>query len=396
MANRRSRSQPARNGTIIQYSTIKARLNPTPAQAGLFENTFGCCRYIWNRMLADQQRFYIETGTHFIPTPAKYKKEAPFLKEVDNQALTQEHNKLSQAFRVFFKNPEHFGYPRFKRKKDDRDSFTACNHEFESGPTIYITKDGIRMTKAGIVRAKFPRRPRNGWKLKRITVEKTRSGKYYAYILYEYAVKKPEPVIPTETTTAGLKYSMSHFYVADNGEMADAPHWLKESQEKLDRMQKRLSRMEPGSKNYQEAVQKYRELHEHIANQRRDFIHKESSRIANGWDAVCVRDDALDEMSRGVKYGNVLDAGFGMFREMLRYKLARQGKAFITIDRYLPTTRTCSACGLIQDDGVNYKRRTWECPVCGVVHSREVNAAKNIKNQGLIQYFERLEMRESA
>ena len=109
-----------------------------------------------------------------------------------------------------------------------------------------------------------------------------------------------------------------------------------------------------------------------------------------------MRDDALDEMSRGVKYGNVLDAGFGMFREMLRYKLARQGKAFITIDRYLPTTRTCSACGLIQDDGVNYKRRTWECPVCGVVHSREVNAAKNIKNQGLIQYFERQEMRESA
>ena len=121
MANRRSRSQPARNGTIIQYSTIKARLNPTPAQAGLFENTFGCCRYIWNRMLADQQRFYIETGTHFIPTPAKYKKEAPFLKEVDNQALTQEHNKLSQAFRVFFKDPGHFGYPNFKRKKDDRD-----------------------------------------------------------------------------------------------------------------------------------------------------------------------------------------------------------------------------------------------------------------------------------
>ena len=91
-------------------------------------------------MLVDQHRFYLETDAHFIPTPAKYKKEALFLKEVDNQALIQEHNKLSQAFRVFFKNLECFGYPKFKKKKTDRDSFTACNHEFESGPTIYITK----------------------------------------------------------------------------------------------------------------------------------------------------------------------------------------------------------------------------------------------------------------
>ena len=244
-------------------------------------------------MLADQQRFYLETDKHFIPTPAKYKKEAPFLKEVDNQALIQEHNKLSQAFRVFFKNPETFGCPKFKKKKTDRDSFTACNHEFESGPTIYITKDGIRMTKAGIVRAVFPRRPRNGWKLKRVTVEKTKTGKYFAYILYEYAVKAPEPVIPTAEMTLGLKYSMSHFYAADDGTIANAPHWLKQSQEKLAKIQRQLSRMQPGSKNCQETVQKFRELHEHIANQRRDFIHKESRRIANAWDAVCMRGDSI-------------------------------------------------------------------------------------------------------
>ena len=94
-----------------QYTTIKVRLYPDAAQAELFEKTFGCCRYIWNRMLADQQRFYLETDRHFIPTPAKYKTEAPFLKEVDNQALIQEHNKLSQAFRVFFKNPETLRIP---------------------------------------------------------------------------------------------------------------------------------------------------------------------------------------------------------------------------------------------------------------------------------------------
>jgi len=379
--------KPVEDGKALQYTTLKVRLYPNEAQAELFENTFGCCRYIWNQMLADQQRFYLETDKHFIPTPAKYKKEAPFLAEVDNQALIQEHNKLSQAFRVFFKDPAHFGYPNFKKKKTDRDSFTACNHDFESGPTIYITKDGLRLTKAGIVRAKFSRRPRNGWKLKRVTVEKTKSGKYFAYILYEYIVKEPEAVVPTPETAVGLKYSMPHFYVTDNGEMADAPHWLQESQEKLARIQKQLNRMEPGSRNYQEAVQKYRKLHEHIANQRRDFIHKQSSRIANDWNAVCMRPDAMDEMARKLPHGNPLESGFGMFRECLRYKLARQGKPLILVNRYAPTTRTCSACGTVLDGEISYKKSRWVCPKCGSVHNKEVNAAKNIKEQGLTQYF---------
>lgn len=230
MAGKRPYSQHTEDGKVIQYTTLKVRLYPNEAQAELFEKTFGCCRYIWNRMLADQQRFYLETDKHFIPTPAKYKKEAPFLKEVDNQALIQEHNKLSQAFRVFFKSPKHFGCPNYKKKKTDRDSFTACNHVFESGPTIYATQDGIRMTKAGIVRARFSRCPQAWWKLRRVTVEKTKSGKYYCYILYEYEVKAPEPVIPTPETTIGLKYSMPRFYVTDDGNMADPPHWLKQSQ----------------------------------------------------------------------------------------------------------------------------------------------------------------------
>ena len=363
----------AEDGYQIQYTTIKVRLYPTPEQEALFEKTFGCCRYIWNQMLADQQRFYLETDAHFIPTPAKYKKEAPFLKEVDSQALIQEHNRLSQAFRVFFKNPESFGYPKFKKKKTDRDSFSACNHDFPSGPTIYLTKDGIRMTKAGIVRAKFSRRPQGWWKLKRITVDRTKTGNYYCSILYEVQGKEPSAVIPTEDTTLGLKYSMAHFYVADNGDMADPPHWLQRSQGKLADIQRRLSRMQAGSRNYVEMVQKYRELHEHIANQRRDFIHKESRRIANAWNAVCVRADDLQEIARGPVRGNVLDSGYGMFRQCLRYKLERQGKELLLVSRYAPTTGTC-----------------------GAVHQRDIHAAKNIKALGLAQYFNRQEVRESA
>jgi len=393
---RKPREHRAADGRALQFDTIKVRLYPTQAQAELFEKTFGCCRWIWNQMLSDQERFYIETGKHFIPTPAKYKNGAPFLKEVDNQALIQEHNKLSQAFRVFWSNPGSFGHPRYKRKKDDRDSFTACNHEFESGPTIYVTKDGIRMTKAGIVKAKFSRRPRNGWKLKRITVDRTKSGKFYCCILYEHPVKEPEPVLPTREGTVGLKYSMPHFYVDSEGNPANPPHWLRESREKLAKLQRKLSRMEPGSQNYREAVQKYRELHEHIANQRRDYLHKESRRIANAWDAVCVRSDDLGVLSGVTDRGNVMEAGFGMFRELLRYKLARQGKQLIEVNRYYPSSRICQCCGHQLAQAADRKRRTWKCPKCGAVLDREVNAARNIKAQGLAQFQDSLGGRKTA
>ena len=374
-------SQP---DTVIQYNTIKVRLYPTPQQEELFQKTFGCCRYIWNQMLADHERFYYETDAHFIPTPAKYKKGAPFLKEVDNQALIQEHNKLSRAFRNFFRNPAAFGHPRFKRKKDDRDSFSACNHVMGSSETIYITHNAVRMTKAGLVRAQFPRRPRSGWRLTRITVERTKTGKYYGYLLYACPVHRPEPVEPTAETTVGLKYSLSHFYVADDGTTADPPRWLGRSREKLACIQQKLCRLQPGSKNYQELVRKYRLLHEHIANQRRDFLHKESRRIANAWDAVCIRDDSLEAISQELG-GGVRDSGFGMFRELLRYKLERQGKPFLEIDRYDPTTKVCSVCGRVNET-IPPRARRWVCPACGAEHGRGVNAAVNIKARGLARY----------
>jgi len=390
-----AKKEAAKDGRSLQYNTIKVRLHPTPEQAELFEKTFGCCRWIWNNMLADHERFYIETDKHFIPTPAKYKKEAPFLTEVDNQALTQEYNKLSQAFRVFFKDPKSFGYPKFKRKKDDRDSFSACNTFWAGGSTIYTTRDAVRLTKAGLVKASFPRRARSGWKLTRATVEKTRTGKYYGYLLYECPVKTPEPVVPTEETTVGLKYSLAHFYVTDAGDAADPPRWLKRSQSKLANIQQKLSRMEPGSKNYLDAVQKYRLLHEHIANQRKDFIHKETRRITNEWDAVCVRDDHLADIAGALGGSAVLDTGYGMFRETLRYKLERQGKQLLSVDRYCPTTKTCSACGCINED-LSPRALSWTCSGCGTKHKRDINAAVNIKAQGLSLYQTEQEKQKSA
>ena len=385
MAGKQKRKAALKDGQTIRYTTLKVRLYPTPAQKELFDKTFGCCRWIWNHMLADQQRFYAETDAHFIPTPAKYKKEAALLTEVDNQALIQEYIKLAQAFRVFFKDPGHFHPPKFKRRKDDKDSYTVCNCHNSSGCTIYTTESAVRFTKAGAVAAHFHRRPQSGWELTRATVSRTRTGKYHASLLYPCPVRAPEPVVPTADTTLGLKLSLRHFYVTDTGLRADPPRWIGRAQDKLAKLQRELSRMQPGSKNYEAQVRRYRLLHENIANQRRGFIHKETRRIANAWDAVCVRNDQLRDLAQSPQNAPLPSLGFGMFRTCLAYKLERLGKPLILVDRYAPTSRICHSCGCLRPDPVDRRRRIWTCPDCGAVQDREINAEINIKTLGLAQ-----------
>ena len=378
-----------------QYTVIKVRLHPTAEQADLIEKTFGSCRYLWNKMLTDVQEFYAATDLHYVPTPACYKKEAPFLKEVDSQALCAVHQNLRKAFLDFFRNPSAFQYPKFKTKKAQKDSFTVYCRPYHTGPSIRITESGIQMPKLGVLPANLYRKPPLNASLRFVTVTKTKSGKYFCSITFGCKTKKPAEIVPAPERTLGLNYSLTRFYVDSEGGSPEQPQ-LAKSSGKLAKMQRKLSRMEHGSKNYEKQLQKVRLQYEHIANQRRDFIHKESRRIANAWDTVCVRNDEMNQLDRLATRGNVLDSGFGSFRECLRYKLARQGKQLLVVDRYYPSTRTCSVCGHVMPEEIPMKRRTWTCPQCGAKLKREANAAKNIKAQGLAQYFSVQEQRESA
>ena len=204
-------------------TTIKVRLDPTPAQAAFFDENFHCCRYLWNQMLSDQIRFYAETDAHFIPTPAKYKKDAPFLKEADSNALVSVHQNLHKAFQRFFSNPSRYRHPTFKSKKRCKNSYTTYCQYYRSGKgtSIYLTKDGIRLPKAGIVKARLHRRPLHWWTLKTATISKTSSGKYYCSLVFAYTTKPSRQIPPTPETTLGLNYSLSHFYIDSNGHAAD-------------------------------------------------------------------------------------------------------------------------------------------------------------------------------
>lgn len=368
-----------------RHTVIKFRLHPSTEQAELIEKTFGCCRWLWNQMLSDVQEFYAATDEHYIPTPARYKKEAPFLKEVDSQPLCTVHQNLRKAFLDFFRDPGRFHYPQFKTKKAKRDTFTVYCRQYRTGPSIYLTDKGIQMPKLGLVPANIHRRPLHWWSLRLVTVSKTRSGKYFCSASFSYDVETPEQIVPTRERTLGLNYSLSRFYVDSHG-MSPALPALEKSREKLARLQSGLARMEPRSNNCERQLQKIRLLHERMTNQRRDFIHKESRRIANAWDAVCVRETDLVELSQKLRQGGVMDSGFGSFRACLKYKLERQGKAYITVDRLTPAAKTCHRCGHVHGKLDAHEKR-WICPNCGEAVVREVNTAQNLRDMGLAQFY---------
>ena len=283
------------SGKVVRNTTIKVRLYPTPQQAALIDRTFEGCRWLWNAILADEQEFFAATGEHFLPTPARYKRDAPFLKEVDSQALVTVHQNLRRAFQDFFDSKS--GYPQFK-SRGSRDAYTTYCHHYEKwSSSIRLTRSGIHFPKLGEVKAKLHRKPQHRWLLKSATVSKEPSGKYYCSLLYAYEAREPQPVPPENTLTL-------------DDSPAGTPQ-LEKSVEKLARMEQQLKRMRPGSNHYAEQEQRIRVWREHIANQRRDLAHKESRRIADAYDAV------------------ELSGGSTQFREKLRYKLERQGKRLL-------------------------------------------------------------------
>lgn len=370
---------------------IQYRAYPTEAQAVLLAKTFGCVRFVWNRMLMDAQQFLNEAGTFFVPTPAKYKKEFPFLKEVDSGALCNTQLDLQDANDHHLESPKTVGTPRLKSKRKSKMSYTTNIHSYKTKDgsvvhTLALGYEAIKLPKIGWVKIKKHRQPGADWILKGATVSCTRSGKYFISLLYEFE-KDIQSVVPTKEKSLGLDYSSHDFYVDSNGEVANYPRFYRQSEEKIAKEQRKLSRMKVGSKNYNEQLNKVQLLHEHITNQRKNFCHTVSAAIAKRYDAVFVEDINLRGLAGSLKLGkSTNDNGFGMFRTMLEYKLTSQGKTFAKIDKWYPSSKTCSVCGLVKDD-LTLADRSWTCSSCGTTHNRDHNAAINIRNLGLLGLY---------
>lgn len=374
---------------VKQNRAIKYRAYPTEEQAVLLAKTFGCVRFVWNRMLTDAQTFLDETGVFFIPTPAKYKKEFPFLKEVDSLALANTQLDLKAA------NNRHLekktGAPQLKSKRKSKMSYTTNNQTMHCKDgsfkdTIFVVGNLVHLPKVGNLKTKKHRLPKADWILKAATISCTRTGKYFISLLYEFE-EDVQPIAVTKEKSLGLDYSSHDFYVDSNGDVANYPHFYRKAEAKLAKEQRKLSHMKFGSNNYNQQLQKVRLLQEHTANQRKNFCHTVSTAIAKQYDAVFVEDINLRGLAGALKLGkSTNDNGFGIFRTMLAYKLTSRGKTFAKIDKWYPSSKTCSICGLIKDD-LTLADRSWTCSGCGATHNRDHNAAINIRNVGLLGLY---------
>ena len=356
----------------------KYRIYPTPEQSVLFAKTFGCCRKVYNLILADKIDYYKQHRKGKTFTPAMYKDEYSFLREVDSLALSNEQLHVQTAFKNFFEQPK-VGFPKFKAKHRTRHSYTT---NMVNG-NIRLYDNSIRLPKVGVVKAKIHRRAPENYKLKAVTVSQEKDGTYYASVLYEYGTDIPEITEKQTLSHVGLDYKSDGLYVDSNGVCCDMPHFYRDAQKKLAKAQRRLSRMTKGSKNYEKQRRKVAKISRHVANQRKDFLHKKSAEITNLYDIISVENLNMKAISQSLKLGKATyDNGFGMFCKMLAYKQQRKGHFFVKVGKTFPSSQLCQ-CGYKNPATKDLNVRTITCPVCGRTYDRDINAARNIDKEGL-------------
>lgn len=355
------------------------RIYPNKEQAEMLAKTFGCCRFLYNIMLEDKIREYQETKRMLKNTPAKYKKEYPWLKEVDSLALANVQLHLETAYRSFF-HDQKIGFPKFKSKHKSRNSYTT--NVVNGNITV---KDGrIKLPKISPIKMKKHREVPSEYKLKSVTVRREPSGKYYASLLYEYAVCENQTECKDRTEELqilGMDYAMEGMAVLSDGTRCIYPSYYRKAEVKLSREQRKLSKCEKGSQNYQKQKRRVALCHEKIRNQRKDFQHKLSRQLAEKYDAVAVEDLNMKAMSQCLHLGKgIMDNGYGQFLNMLNYKLETKGKKLIKVDRFYPSSKTCSQCGKVKEN-LQLSERIYKCD-CGNRMDRDVNAAINIREEG--------------
>ena len=366
-----------------RHKAYKFRLYPTALQTELLAKTFGCVRFVYNHYLAQKKEVYEKeqkslSYTQCAANLVTLKREHTFLKEVDSIALQQSLRHLDTAYQNFFRDKK-VGYPRFKSKKKHRHSYsTVCVNQ-----NIRLLDRMLVLPKVGSVRIKKHRMIPENYVLKSVTVSQEPSGKYFASILFAYETNI-EPVV--SDTSIGLDYSMKDLFVSSEEEIyADEAflHHYRKMEKRLKKKQQTLSRRQKGSKRYKKQRLAVARLHEKVANQRKDYLHKLSRQIANAYDTVYVEDLNMQDMGKALHFGkSIADNGWGMFLQFLTYKLEEEGKRLVKVDKWYASSKTCSVCGHKYGE-LTLSMRIWECPVCHTIHDRDKNAAFNIKQEGM-------------
>ena len=359
----------------------KCRAYPSPEQASVLNRTFGCVRVVWNRTLAwRHERYHAEqaktgfTQANAYLTAMKATEELAWLNEVSSVPLQQAIRHQQVAYTNFFAGRAR--YPRCKSRNGRQSAeYTRSGFRYRDG-RLYLAK----MDAPVDFTWSWPDIDPAGIDPSTVTVSRDPCGRWYVSFAVDTA--GPEP-LPATGAAVGVDLGVKDFAVTSGGERIANPRHLERKARNLARYQRRLARKQEGSANRARAKAKVARAHRKVRAARTDFLHKASTRLVRDHDVIAVEDLAVENMVRNRKLARVIsDCGWGAFRQMVGYKAARAGRTVIAVNRFFPSSKTCSACGHLLAE-LSLKTRHWTCPSCGTRHDRDLNAAKNILAAGL-------------
>lgn len=355
------------------FTATKIRIYPTHKQEESLAKAFGCARWLWNNSLTETQKVYAETGKGLgqfalnarLP---ELKKEYEWLAETHSQVLQSVSLNMSRAFVNFFERRAK--YPNFKSKHGKQSIQYPQGVKIVEGCKIFLPKLGH--VKAVVHREIVGR-------IKTVTVSRNQTGRYFASILTENDVVAP--VASFDGRILGIDVGLTHLAVTSDGSKFDNPRHLAKAAKNLKRKQQSLSRKVKGSNTRNKARILVAKAHEHTANARKDWLHKLSHRLVSENQVIAVEDLHVKGMMKNHCLSKAIgDVGWGMFAGFLEYKAARAGKGFIKVNRFFPSSKSCSCCMHVQAS-MPLNIRSWRCDKCGASHDRDINAAQNIRNE---------------